>query len=127
MCCCPDFVDWLRLIGNLDYTDNDIHADNDSFTFNYPSMLHPNGDLLVMATGEQFTNMHLTQILHLTWQMLGFSEEPTWWQTVYGPAPYTKDNLISWTDLQDGVIRELNKPLCLLKNMQDQSYLHTFL
>ena len=111
-----DFVDWLRLIGNLDYTDNDIHADNDSFTFNYSSMSAPNGDLLPGYWRAVYKHAFDTDTPHLTpWQMLGFSEEPTWWQTVYGPAPYTKDNLILWTDLQDGVIREPNKSAVFVK------------
>ena len=45
------------------------------------------------------------------WEMLGFSEQPTWWNQVYGPAPYTSDNLILWEDIQAGVIREPGKKL----------------
>ena len=111
-----DFVDWLRLIGNLDYTDNDTHADNDSFTFNYSKMSAPNGELLPGYWRAVYKYAFDTDTPHLTpWQMLGFSQEPTWWQTVYGPAPYTKDNLILWTDLQDGVIREPNKSAVFVK------------
>ena len=36
------------------------------------------------------------------WQMLGFKDQPTWWQTRYGAAPYTSDNLVLWTDLAEG-------------------------
>jgi len=38
--------------------------------------------------------------------MLGFSEKPTWWESEYGPAPYTRGNLILWEDLRDGIIRQ---------------------
>jgi hypothetical protein len=38
--------------------------------------------------------------------MLGFSEQPTWWESEYGAAPYTSGNLILWEDLRDGVIRQ---------------------
>jgi hypothetical protein len=38
--------------------------------------------------------------------MLGFSEQPSWWEEIYGPAPYTKNNLILWEDLENGHIRQ---------------------
>ena len=46
--------------------------------------------------------------------MLGFSLEPTWWQEVYGPAPYTRDNLILWQDLSQGLVKEPGKPAVTL-------------
>ena len=45
------------------------------------------------------------------WEMLGYSIEPTWWETTYGPAPYTKDNLVLWKDLEEGIVREPNKKI----------------
>jgi hypothetical protein len=40
------------------------------------------------------------------WEMLGLSEKPSWWEDEYGPAPYTKGNLLLWEDLRDGIIRQ---------------------
>jgi len=37
------------------------------------------------------------------WEMLGFTNQPTWWETRYGPAPYTSDNLVLWNDLAQGI------------------------
>jgi len=48
------------------------------------------------------------------WECLGFSIEPTWWKTVYGSAPYTKDNFILWDDIKDGIIREPGKTVKVL-------------
>jgi hypothetical protein len=45
------------------------------------------------------------------WEMLGFSEEPIWWVEVYGPAPYTSDNIVMWTDLSNGCIKAPNTPI----------------
>ena len=42
--------------------------------------------------------------------MLGFNIEPTWWTSVYGPAPYTSDNLVMWQDITDGIVRNPNTP-----------------
>jgi hypothetical protein len=39
------------------------------------------------------------------WEMLGFSEEPTWWTKEYGPAPYTSNNLPMWQDIANGLVR----------------------
>ena len=47
------------------------------------------------------------QTPHLTpWQMLGFSEEPSWWRTQYGPPPYTSGNQLLWQDLENGYIAQ---------------------
>jgi len=40
------------------------------------------------------------------WEMLGFHEEPTWWASEYGTAPYTKQNTKLWEDLEQGLIRQ---------------------
>jgi len=37
------------------------------------------------------------------WEMIGFSNMPTWWTDRYGPAPYTSDNLVLWGDLAQGI------------------------
>jgi hypothetical protein len=49
------------------------------------------------------------------WEMLGFSEEPLWWVSVYGPAPYTSNNLILWEDLSNGLVKEPNKSEVVLE------------
>jgi len=38
------------------------------------------------------------------WEMLGFANQPTWWASRYGSAPYTSDNLVLWGDLAAGYI-----------------------
>lgn len=37
------------------------------------------------------------------WKMLGFTDQPTWWTSRYGAAPYTSDNLVLWNDLAQGI------------------------
>ena len=36
------------------------------------------------------------------WEMLGLVNQPTWWNSRYGAAPYTSDNLVLWEDLEAG-------------------------
>jgi len=38
------------------------------------------------------------------WEMLGFTEMPSWWTSRYGPAPYTSENGIMWGDIEAGII-----------------------
>jgi hypothetical protein len=45
------------------------------------------------------------------WECLGFSIKPLWWESVYGPAPYTSNNYILWDDIANGLIREPGKPV----------------
>ena len=111
-----DFVDWLRLVGNVDYTENDTHSDTNSFTFNYSSMSAPTGELLPGFWRAVYKFAYDTDRPNVApWEMLGFTEQPTWWENKYGPAPYTKDNLILWQDIQDGVIREPGQSAVFVK------------
>ena len=38
------------------------------------------------------------------WEMLGFTEKPSWWDARYGVAPYTSQNITLWSDLELGLI-----------------------
>lgn len=37
------------------------------------------------------------------WEMLGYTDKPDWWESRYGAAPYTSDNLVLWQDLEQGI------------------------
>ena len=105
-----DFVKWNESLGGLDYTSNNFYLINDSFTYNYSYMSGPNGEALTGFWRSVYRNAYDTDTPHTTpWKMLGFTDKPTWWETVYGPAPYTKDNLILWEDLEQGKVAEPNK------------------
>jgi hypothetical protein len=47
--------------------------------------------------------------------MLGFSIMPNWWEDVYGPAPYTSNNLVLWNDIADGLVKEPGMPTQQIK------------
>jgi len=56
-----------------------------------------------------YKNYFDTDTPHTTpWEMLGFSEKPSWWEEEYGPAPYTRGNLVLWDDLEAGTIKDPN-------------------
>ena len=105
-----DFIKWNSMVGTLDYTNNFFYDGSNSFTFNHSHMLSFAGTPLLGFWRAIYKQAYDTDRPHShPWEMLGFSEQPTWWNTVYGPAPYTSDNLILWEDLQAGVIREPGK------------------
>ena len=102
------FNTWMGANGaSLD--GNEFFDSNDAFTWNYTRF----GSRL---TGEPFEaaywrGMYLyyydtDQPNIRPWEMLGFTEEPEWWRQEYGPAPYTSGNLLLWSDLEQGVIRQ---------------------
>lgn len=39
----------------------------------------------------------------MPWEMIGLTEQPSWWESRYGAAPYTSDNYVLWNDLAQGI------------------------
>jgi hypothetical protein len=103
-----DFLSWVAQ-NNLDYK-TQTYFSNNEFTFNYSrsgSRLDNNRALPVGGWRGLYTYFYDTINPNTRpWEMLGFSEEPTWWQNYYGPAPYTEGNLVLWDDLEQGLVRD---------------------
>lgn len=107
-----DFIKWTSLIDN-DYTLNDFYDRNNQFTFNYSFMNSAvDSESLPGFWRGVYIEAFDTDRPHThPWEMLGFSIKPEWWETVYGPAPYTRNNGVLWEDLEKGIVREPNQPL----------------
>lgn len=101
-----DFLRWVSRI-NIDYINNDFFDSENSFTFTYSNMTDPTGtkNLPGYWRGVYQWFYDTDRPHRCPWEMLGFSEMPDWWETEYGPAPYTGNNLILWEDLSNGIIR----------------------
>jgi hypothetical protein len=111
-----DFIKWLPLVGNPDYTSNDFIAQGDGFTYNYSRSISPTGEKLPGGWRAVYKMAYDTDRPHMTpWEMLGISVKPSWWETQYGPAPYTSDNLVMWKDIEKGYVKEPGKPI-VVKN-----------
>ena len=109
-----DFVKWLDVAKINDYTDNSFNRLDASFTYNYSRSVNLNNQNLPGFWRGVYIEAFDTDRPHThPWEMLGFSSQPTWWESVYGPAPYTSNNLILWTDLQNGAVREPGKPVVI--------------
>ena len=100
-----NFLNW---VGNnkLDYSDNDTFDSNNPFTWNYSNFTDRiSGEKLPGGWRACYRYFYDTARPHLTpWEMLGFAEQPNWWQDYYGPAPYTGGNKLLWDDLEAGRI-----------------------
>ena len=104
-----DFLHWSTLISE-DYANHSFFNANNPLTYNYNKFTTPDGDLLPGFWRNIFKYVYDTDRPNThPWEMLGFSIKPVWWDSVYGPAPYTSNNLILWKDLSEGLIKEPGK------------------
>jgi len=107
-----DFYSWAGRNG-IDYQNNNNYDESDAFTFNYSS----NKD----ALNEEYLPGHWRGIYNYfydtdrphthPWEMLGYSEKPTWWENTYGPGPYSSGNELLWNDLAAGFDHGTNETI----------------
>ena len=101
--------DFLSYCGwnKLDYKVQQYSADN-SFTWNYSSAQNKlnNENMLGAWRGIYRYTYDTQQPEYTPWEMLGLSIRPTWWNDRYGPAPYTRDNLVLWDDIAAGRVAD---------------------
>ena len=108
------FYKWTRLI-DRDFSKPLSFDRENSLTYNYQGHTAIDGRPVPGYWRGIYRWMLDTDRPNLCpWEMLGFSEAPIWWETVYGPAPYTRDNLILWQDLSEGQVKEPGAPIVRL-------------
>ena len=102
-----DFTTWLETVGNPDYTNNQYFSRVDGFTFNYSKFADIDTSPLQGSWRAVYKDIYNTDRPHShPWEVLGLTVKPTWWEEVYGNAPYTSNNLLLWEDLAKGIVRE---------------------
>jgi hypothetical protein len=102
-----EFLNWVQNT-NINYTLNEFFDSENSFTYTYSNMTDPSRTVNLPGYWRGvYKWFYDTDRPHrCPWEMLGFSEQPSWWNSIYGPAPYTSGNLILWEDLEKGLIRQ---------------------
>ena len=97
------FLNWVGQ-NRVNYK-TQVYNGNGQYTYNYSK----SGNRINGEPIEQgyFRGLYLfyydTSTPNVTpWEMLGYANKPSWWETRYGPAPYTSDNLVLWGDLAAG-------------------------
>jgi hypothetical protein len=104
-----EFIKWSGFYG-IDYTTNNSFNDANPFTWNYTGSYNAARSTYVPGYWRGvFKYFYDTDRPHThPWEMLGFTEEPTWWSAEYGDAPYLSTNTQLWTDLSNGFNRHNN-------------------
>ena len=103
-----DFQQWIQQnLNNISFTDNNFYDRTNNWTFNYQDTTSPDGNINPGHWRGLYIRAFDTDRPHShPWEMLGITTKPNWWNTVYGPAPYTGDNLVLWKDLEKGRIAD---------------------
>ena len=105
-----DFYTWSNYVG-ADFSTILNYDKTNPLTYDYSKFLAPDGRRVPGYWRGIYRWMLDTDRPNICpWEMLGISEEPSWWTSVYGPAPYTSNNLVMWEDISNGLVKEPNKP-----------------
>ena len=93
-----DFYIWSGR-NNVQYVNNTSFVEGSPFTYNYArSTDRLNVQTLPGYWRGIYNYFYDTDAPHVRpWEMLGHSEKPADWETLYGPAPYTSANDVLWT------------------------------
>jgi hypothetical protein len=101
-----DFLSYVAW-NKLDYRSQRYQANNE-FSYNYSSALNrlDNQPLPGSWRGINWFFYDTEQPQYTPWEMLGLAIKPDWWEEIYGAAPYTRENLVLWDDLEAGLVRD---------------------
>jgi len=100
----PSYLRWAHT-NNVDIFTNST-VTGDPFTFNYATGIDKLFGKPVPGYWRGiYKYFYDTDHPHTKpWEMLGFTLRPTWWTNRYGPAPYTSENGVLWSDLEAGYV-----------------------
>ena len=102
----PHFDKWT-ISNQIDYRANTGYVTTNQFTYNYRNVTDKQGQPVPGHWQGIYRWFYDTDRPHThPWEMLGFSQKPSWWDGEYGSAPYTNGNIALWNDLRDGIIRK---------------------
>jgi hypothetical protein len=100
-----NFLNWVGQ-NRVEYKPQISYSSVNEFTYNYSQSANKIDNSQLMQgywRGIYQYFYDTTQPDVAPWEMLGFTDMPTWWTNRYGPAPYTSDNLVLWGDLSQGI------------------------
>ena len=115
------FLDWVGQ-NRINYK-TQFYSANNEFTYNY----NQSGNKINREVIPQGYWRGVYEYFYDTsnpdtspWEMLGFTDKPSWWETRYGPAPYTSDNLVLWNDLAQGIDWNNGNPVVITQAIRPQ-------
>jgi len=101
-----DFIKWAGTY-TIDYSNHAEFDINDAFTWNFNGSYTPFNNIAMFGSWRSvYKYFYDTDRPHTNpWEMLGFTEIPTWWTSTYG-TDYSSNNTQMWTDLENGYISD---------------------
>jgi hypothetical protein len=116
------FLNWVGQ-NRVEYKQQVGYTPTNEFSYNYSQ----SGNKINNAQIQQGYWRGIYQYFYDTtqpdvapWEMIGFTSQPTWWTSRYGPAPYTSDNLVLWGDLAAGINWNNGDPVVVTQCVRPQ-------
>ena len=100
----PLFLTWIGE-NRIDYK-TQLYNSNNQFTYNYSDSGNKvNKEPIKQGYWRGVYSYFYDSVNPNTapWELIGYSDQPSWWTSRYGSAPYTSDNLVLWNDLAQGI------------------------
>jgi hypothetical protein len=97
------FLNWVGQ-NRIDYK-SQYYITTDPYTYNYYQATNKLDNTIVKRGNWKglYNWFFDTATPNLTpWELIGYTNKPVWWDGYYGAAPYTKNNLVLWTDMENG-------------------------
>jgi len=97
------FLNWIGQ-NRIDYK-SQYYLTNNAYTYNYYQATNRLDNTIVKRgnwRGLYNWFFDTTTPNSTPWEMIGYTNKPVWWDSYYGAAPYTKNNLVLWTDMENG-------------------------
>jgi hypothetical protein len=115
------FLNWVGQ-NRVEYK-KQFYQPNDQFSYNYTqSGNRINGQPIPQGFWRGiYEYFYDTSTPETTpWEMIGFTNQPTWWNDRYGAAPYTSDNLVLWGDMAAGINWNNGDPVVLPEFIREE-------
>lgn len=102
-----DFLTWTNFY-SLDFETNNTYDIQNHKTYNYSNGVNTTTNEMLLGNWRAIYKNYFDTDRPGThpWEMLGISVKPDWWESYYGPAPYTSGNKNLWDDLEAGRIAQ---------------------
>jgi len=108
------FLNWVGQ-NRIDYK-SQVYVNGNQFTYNYGKAANKltNAQMLQGNWRGIYQYYYDTAEPNVSpWEMIGFSDMPSWWTSRYGAAPFTSDNLVLWNDMAAGINWNNGNPVVL--------------
>jgi len=116
-----NFLNWVGQ-NRVDYK-TQLYSTNDQFTYNYSQSSNSIDNTQILQgywRGIYQYFYDCSQPNVAPWEMIGFTDMPSWWTSRYGAAPYTSDNLVLWGDLAQGINWNNGNPVVIPQFVRPQ-------